>query len=142
MFSFTITMNYPMIQIWATIYVWLNIYGDLVCSYVLSLQLFCVAVLIAASVTISAVNDVEDDYEIVGQQYKHASDYRGAAVWLLLVAVMAIVYHGIATFIRILYYTPSIKNHFGGYSIMVSDHHYHSACYHTWRLFFRKHIGI
>ena len=96
----------------------------------LSLQLFCVAVLIAASVTISAVNDVEEDYEITGQQYEHASDYRGAAVWLLLVAVMATFYHGIATFIRILYYTPSIKNHFGGYSIMVSEYDYHTAYYH------------
>ena len=96
----------------------------------LSLQLFCIAVLIAASVTISAVNDVEEDYKITGQQYEHASDYRGAAVWLLLVAVMATVYHGIATFIRILYYTPSIKNHFSGYSIMVSDYDYHTAYYH------------
>ena len=94
----------------------------------LSLQLFCVAVLIAASVTISAVNDVEEDYT-TGQQYEHASEYRGAAVWLLLVAIMATVYHSIATFIRILYYTPSIKNHFGGYSIMVSDHNYHTAYY-------------
>ena len=93
----------------------------------LSLQLFCVAVLVAASVTISAVNDAEEDYKITGQQYEHASDYRGAAVWLLLVAVMATVYHGIATFIRILYYTPSIKNHFGGYSIMVSNYVYHTA---------------
>ena len=97
------------------------------CQILFTLQLFCIAVLIAASVTISAVNDVEGYYELAGREYEHADDYRGAAVWLLLVAVVAIVYHGIAIFIRILYYTPSIRNYFGGYSIMVSNNH--SACY-------------
>ena len=85
------------------------------------LQLFCLAVLIAASVTISAVDDFSGYYETVGLEYEHADDYRGAAVWLVLLTSVAIVYHGIAIFIRILYYSPSIKNYFGGYSIMVSN---------------------
>ena len=81
-------------------------------------QLFCLAVLIAASVTISAVNDVEDEYYY---GYEHADDYRGAAGWLVLVAVVALVYHGIAIFIRILYYAPSIGRFYSGFSITVSS---------------------
>ena len=85
--------------------------------------------LIAASVTISAVNDVEDDYgyrssyqyDYTTGQYKHADDYKGVAAWMVLVAVVAIVYHGIAIFIRILYYSPSIKRFYSGFSVMVSD---------------------
>ena len=77
--------------------------------------------LIAASVTISAVDDVEGYYELVDREYEHADDYRGAAMWLALLTAVAIVYHGVAIFIRILYYSPSIKNHFAGYSFMVSD---------------------
>ena len=81
------------------------------------LQLFCLAVLIAASITISAVTDVEDEY----YGYEHADDYRGAAGWLVLVAVVALVYHGIAIFIRILYYAPSIGRFYSGFSITVSS---------------------
>ena len=79
--------------------------------------------LIAASVTISAVNDVSDDYEnsYLYREYEHADDYSGAAGWLVLVAVVALVYHGIAIFIRILYYAPSIGRFYSGFSITVSS---------------------
>ena len=97
--------------------------------YVLTLQLLCIAVLIVASVAILAINDVEDYYEADGLEYEHADDYRRAAVWLLLIAGMAIIYHSIAKFFRILYYIPSVKDHFGGYFIMVSNHDYCSVCY-------------
>ena len=80
--------------------------------------------LIAASVTISAVNDVSDDYEndyYPYREYEHADDYSGAAGWLVLVAVVALVYHGIAIFIRILYYAPSIGRFYSGFSITVTS---------------------
>ena len=70
--------------------------------------------------TISAIDDVDRTYNYANLEYEHADDYRGAAVWLVLVAVAAILYHGITIFVRILYFTPQIENYFSGYSIVVS----------------------
>ena len=78
--------------------------------------------LIAASVVISAVNDVEDDFDnYIYRDYEHADEYRGAASWMVLVSTVAIVYHGITIFIRILYYSPSIKRYYSGFAITVSE---------------------
>lgn len=75
--------------------------------------------LISASVTISAVNDIEDY-----GTYQHADEYKGAAAWMVLVSIVAIVYHGITIFIRILYYSPSISRYYSGFAITVSDNSY------------------
>ena len=82
----------------------------------------------AALVTISAINDVtiENKYHdhIVGFIYGKEDK------WLELVAIMAIVSHGIAIFIRILYFSR-IKRCYSGFSIMVSD----VTCYRKVLLF-------
>lgn len=80
--------------------------------------LICLALLISASVAISAIDDVDRILSDADLEYEHADDYRGAAVWLVLVAVVAIIYHGITIFVRILYFTPQIENYFSGYSIV------------------------
>ena len=87
-----------------------------VCIVFTLLQLLCLAILIAAAVAISAINDL-DDY---AGEYRHANDYRGAAGWLVFVAIVAIIYHGFMIFIRILYFTPIIDSFFSGYSFAVS----------------------
>ena len=49
--------------------------------------MFCIAVLVAAAVAISAINEVEDHYNDHGSTaYEHADSYRRAAIWLLLVS--------------------------------------------------------
>ena len=45
------------------------------------LQMFCIAVLVAATVAISAINEVEDHYNDHGSTtYEHADSYRRAAI--------------------------------------------------------------
>jgi len=78
-------------------------------------QAFCLAVLVAASTTVSAINSIEEDY-----RYEDSSSYKGAAVWLVIVAIFAIIYNGAVIIVRILYFTSAIENYFSGYAITVS----------------------
>ena len=74
--------------------------------------------LIAASVAITAINDVDD----VAIDYHRADSYRGAAIWLAIVGVVAVLYHGVTILFRILYCTVTIRQTYAGYSIAVSNH--------------------
>ena len=79
-----------------------------------------VALLIAASITLFAVNNLEDDADERGQEYEDARSNRGAAGWLVFLAVTAIVFHSLMIFIRILYLFLTIENYFSGYAFIVS----------------------
>jgi len=74
-------------------------------------------VLIAASVAVTAINEVDS----VAIDYHRAGSYRGAAIWLAIVGVVAVIYHGVTILFRILYCTVTIGKTYGGYSITVSD---------------------
>ena len=83
----------------------------------------------AAAAAVSAVNDVDDyfyeeydDYDdYFYEEYEHADRYRGAAGWLVLVGIAAIIYHIVMIIIRILYFAAKSGHTFGGYSFTVSD---------------------
>ena len=93
-----------------------------VTSYVFIIQIVCLAMLIAAAVAISAIDDLDDFAQQYGDEFRHADSYRGAAGWLLFVGIAAVIYHGIMIIIRILFFTANIGHSFSGYSITVSDH--------------------
>ena len=79
-----------------------------------------VPLLIAASLTLFAVNNLEDEADERDREYDNAHSYRGAAGWLVFLAVAAIVFHSVMIFIRILYLSSSIENYFSGYAFIVS----------------------
>jgi len=84
------------------------------------LQTFCLALLIAAAVTLSAVDKLEDAASEQNEEYENADSYKGAAGWLVFLAVASMIFHGIMIFIRILYFNSSIENYFSAYAFMVS----------------------
>ena len=85
----------------------------------------------AASVTISAVNDIDDYINSFGGEFDHADSYRGAAGWLLFVGLAAVIYHGITIIFRIVYFTAKIGHTFAGYSFAVSDYRCHRLKMHS-----------
>ena len=82
--------------------------------------------MIAASVAVSAINEVEDSlgpfaYEVYGFD---AESYRGAAGWLIFVASTALLYHIAMIIVRCLYINSVIEKHLTIYGVIVSAHHY------------------
>ena len=83
--------------------------------------MFCIAVLVAAAVAISAINEVEDHYNDHGSTaYEHADSYRRAAIWLLLVSVMGIIFHSLMILLCYLYINSCVKFLFSTYAYLVS----------------------
>jgi len=75
------------------------------------LQVTCLAVLIAAAVTISAINDIEefvDSFPTANAGYENAGSYKGAAIWAILVAISAVIYHAFNIILRFIYYMTDI----------------------------------
>ena len=96
------------------------------------LQVFLVSVLIAAIVTVLAVNTLEDYTDERDQEYDDADSFRGAAIWLLFLSAAAIIYHGMAILLRVLYMNLTIKSYFSGYAFIVSiNTHTHTHYTHT-----------
>ena len=97
----------------------------LIKSFVLFIpQLFCLGVLISASIALSAINEVEDSLNAAGLEYEDVGSYRGAAGWLVSVASGAILFHIVSIIIRIFYLTSYIEKHHGLYGAIVSAHEY------------------
>ena len=83
--------------------------------------MFCIAVLVAAAVAISAINEVEDHYNDHGNTaYEHADSYRRAAIWLLLVSVIGIIFHSLMILLHYLYLNSCVKSLFSTYAYLVS----------------------
>ena len=84
----------------------------------------CLGVLIAATVAVSAVNEVDDlanDFAIErGIEYENTSSYRGAAGWLVFVGCTALIFHAVMITIQILYFKCSTNEHFKQYMLIVS----------------------
>ena len=66
------------------------------------------------------MNNLEDNAEELDQEYENAGSYRGAAGWVIFLAVSAIVFHGLMILIRMLYLSSMIVNYFSGYAFLVS----------------------
>ena len=81
------------------------------------LQALSLAVLVATSVTLGAINTITS-FAI----YENSGSYTGVAVWLLVVAIAVIIFHVVMIFIRILYITSIIEKNFSEYAITVSIH--------------------
>ena len=77
--------------------------------------------LVAAGVAISDINDIDDFAHNVNGTFEHANSYRGAAGWLILVGVAAIIFNGVMICVRIMYFAPTIQNYFSGYAFVVSN---------------------
>ena len=90
--------------------------------------MFAVGALIAALVAAVAVGSLQDDPHVNREDYYRQPTYEcedpgghiAAAVWLIIVAVAAIGYHGMMIFVRVLYFTVKLSKLFGAYSLMVS----------------------
>ena len=75
------------------------------------MQVTCLAVLIAAAVTISAINDIEefvDSFPTANTGYENAGSYKGAVIWALLVAISAVINHAFNIILRFIYYMTDI----------------------------------
>ena len=88
-----------------------------------NLQVFCIGVLIPAAVAISAVNSVEDSFEQLGNgsEYENASSYRSAAIYLVWISSLAMVFHILMIIVRILYMTSVMKKLFRIHVLLVSE---------------------
>ena len=83
-------------------------------------QMLCIAVLVAAVVALTAINEAEGYFSEADSEYEHADGYRKAARWLLLVANMGIVFHSLMIFTRFLYLKSYVKSIFTTYAYLVS----------------------
>ena len=81
------------------------------------------AVLIAASIAVPAINEVEAFFDAFNYEYD-AESYRGAAVMLIVVACASIVYHISMITVRCLYLALSIEKYFKVYGLIVSTYDY------------------
>ena len=86
-----------------------------------NLQVFCIAILVAAAVASSAIDEVEDYFNDYNSEYEHADSYRKAARWLLLVAIMGIIFNPLMIFSRYLYLKSYVKSSFSAYAYLVND---------------------
>ena len=70
---------------------------------------------------ISAINEMEDHYNDHGSTvYEHADSYRRAAIWLLLLSVMGIIFHSLMILLCCLYVNSCVKSLFSTYAYLVS----------------------
>ena len=76
------------------------------------MQGFSFAAFIAAIVTLAALSTIGE--------YKNSDGSRGAAGWVLFVAIVALIFHGAMICVRILYATSVIQKNFSGYAFAVS----------------------
>ena len=82
------------------------------------LQAFSLGALIAASVAIPAINEVED---VLGDFY-NAESYRRAAGWLIIVAFAAIISHIAMIVVHVCYMAFVIEKHLKTYTLVVSNY--------------------
>ena len=83
--------------------------------------MFCIGVLIAAIIALSAINEVDDILnERGGGEYEDADSYRGAAGWLVFVGCAAIVFHVVMISIQIFYFKCTAKKYLTQYTMIVS----------------------
>ena len=76
------------------------------------MQGFSFAVFIAAIVTLAALDSIGE--------YENSGGSRGAAGWILFVAIAALIFHGAMICVRILYAISVVKQNFSGYAFAVS----------------------
>ena len=92
--------------------------------------MFCIAVLVSATIALSAINDVDDfyndylntddndnDYEY--QFEEEVNSYRAATEWLLCIASLGIIFHPAMVFVSYIFCTM-FKSYFRIYAILVS----------------------
>ena len=87
---------------------------------VMSLQVFCLGVLIASAV---ALSNIDSFFEDASEDSDFADDrdrYRGVAGWMLFVAIAGIVIQAVMTIVRALYYGEVITSQFNVFGIIVS----------------------
>ena len=85
-----------------------------------NVQVFCIGVLIAAAVAVSAINETDNLARERGGEYENADRYRGGAGWLVFVGCAAIVFHAVMISMEIFYFKCTAKKHFTQYLYIVS----------------------
>ena len=80
------------------------------------MQAFSVAILIATIVTLSELNSAGE--------YEYSGGSRGAAGWMLFVAIASLIFHGTMICVRVLYAISVIKKNYSGYAFTVSGQCY------------------
>ena len=78
--------------------------------------------MIAASIAVTAINDLAEFYNENGAEYENAGSYRAAAGWLIFVASAAIIFHVIAVIILVLYMSATVKKNIKLFTAVVSDY--------------------
>ena len=66
---------------------------------VIFLQVLCFIIMICAAVTLSAIEDVEDQASV---RYQDTDKYESAAGWLVFVSVMGMIYEPLVILLRFL----------------------------------------
>ena len=97
--------------------------------FLLNLQALSLGVLISASVSVSAINEVEDFFDSISPDAADvygfdADSNRGAVGWLIFVASTALLYHIAMIIVRCLYMYSVIEKHLTMYGLIVSAHDY------------------
>ena len=82
-----------------------------------NLQIFNLAMLIAAIIALGAINRIDDN---VGGAYEDAGNYRAAAGCLIAFGCMALPFHIIMIIVRCLYTHSAVEKYFISYVIIVS----------------------
>ena len=85
-------------------------------------QLFNIGALIAASIAVTAINEVAEFLNENGAEYENVESYRAAAGWLIFVASSVLIFHVIAVIILIYYMSAIVKIHIKLFTAVVSDY--------------------
>ena len=105
--------------------------------------MFCIAVLVAAALVLSSIDEVDDyvdnvntydsyythrpyyhnygSYRRSNLEYEHANSYRGAAEWMVCIASLGILFHPVMLFVRYLCCQAYVRSLFAVYSYVVSE---------------------
>lgn len=85
--------------------------------------MFCAAAMIAAIVSLSAINYVEDHFHNFenGGKYEDANAYRAGAIWLIVVGSVGIAFHPLMVFVHHSCIIAVMKCSFNKFTYLVSD---------------------
>ena len=92
--------------------------------HVMSLQVFCLGVLIASAVALSNIDAFFENFPEDSEFSDDRDRYRGVAGWMLFVGIAGIVVQAVMTIVRALYYGEIITSQFVAFGIAVSFNMY------------------
>jgi len=93
----------------------------LLCFITQHAQVFCLGVLIASVVALSAINEVEESANQRGGEYEDASDYKAAATASIATSSIAIAFHVSMIILHCIYLFSTRQKFSSFYACTVSN---------------------